>query len=689
MLTFTTMGLAITLDVLIRVSVVLTASILLAYAARRNAPFRHAILAAGLAGAFILPAVMLTMQVLPVSRWQLGLPGLVALDAPTDAAAVVSSRPPDEAQRPQSSLNHPAPAIVPARLNREHEASVRQDKSSVGPRAPNWPNSPYGQLVAVGLLWTLLLGATVRLAGLGFSLSRLRRIVARARPVTDDHILSALGLVQRRVRMRKPVRLIESADVSAPVAAGLIGNYVLLPIGWAANSHLDETLAVLSHESAHLARRDHRVVIFQELLASVFWFHPLVHLFNRTLNRVREELCDNYAIAMVERASYCEALLVLAGGCPVAPLRGVTSIWTGRWSLEDRVRGILDERRPTRTTISRLPRSAAATCLLAICGLIAVPQLIASQPNGRFATAADAGSLPRAKPGLLANEMTRRIIRSFPLNGQKALRFENLAGRVDFVIGNGPTVKVEATVRVGELGERDAKRLIDGIQWVAVPDEHGESRWGLSFPADRYPAIRYPVPSDIKTGSETVRYLGRKVRISNRNGDSTPSVAFDLHISVPPGVHVAVDNAIGPIDAESVDSPLKLSTSHGHIQLGRVRAEIEAKSIHGNVLMSELDANAVVHTDDGDIVLSRVSQGHVSISTGSGHCRIAQLPESGFSLQYSGVRPLELIGGGVARLSTLSGGRRSEFLSRGNGGPSITVASDTGAITVVAAQGSM
>ena len=73
--TLTGIGIAITIDVLLRVSFVLTAGLLLALSARRNAALRHAILVAGLAGAFIMPAAMLTVQVLPVSRWQLGLLG--------------------------------------------------------------------------------------------------------------------------------------------------------------------------------------------------------------------------------------------------------------------------------------------------------------------------------------------------------------------------------------------------------------------------------------------------------------------------------------------------------------------------------------------------------------------------------------------------------------------------------------
>ena len=414
--------------------------------------------------------------------------------------------------------------------------------------------------------------------------------MARARPVTGDHVLSILGLIQRRIPMRHPPRLLESAEVSAPVAAGVIGNYVLLPTGWAGSLRHGETLAVLCHESAHLARRDHRVVILQELLASALWFHPLVHLFNRMLNRVREEVCDNHAIAVVDRASYCEALLLLAVGRPGASPRGATSMWTRHWSLEDRVRGILDERRPTRTRISGVARSATATFSLAICGLIAMPQLTASQPNDRIATAAEADSPPRAKAGPVANEMTRSIIRSFPVNGEKMLRFENLAGRVELVPGNGPTVEVEAIVRVSELAEGEVK----------TPDRRhpmGRSagrgrRVPMGPVASRKDDTRRSgIPSRVKRRptSRPVRHLGREVRLSNRRGESIPSVEFDLRISLPPGVRVAVDNAVGPIDGESVDSPLKLSTRHGVIKLGDVRAPVDATSEFGDVLISRLE----------------------------------------------------------------------------------------------------
>ncbi len=389
-------------------------------------------------------------------------------------------------------------------------------------------------------------------------------------------------------------------------------------------------------------------------------------------------MCDNYAIAMVERPAYCEALLRLAVDRPVASPRGAAPMWSRHWPLEDRVRGILDERRPTRTEASAVARSATAAVSVMICGLIAMPQLTASPTAPRGETTFGHNPPPRGASSAIADVVTRRIIRSFPVVGEKTLHLENLAGRVELVPSRGPAVEVEAIVRAGDLADGALKRLIDTIRWVEATADDGSTRWGLSFPSETYPTVRYPVAGEMKSDSDTVRHLGRRVRISNRGSESMPSVEFDLRIALPPGLRLAVDNAVGPLEGDSVTSPLKLSTRHGVIKLGDVRAAIDATSEFGDVLISRLSADAVVRTGSGDIELSRVARGHVALSTRSGHCRIVQPAEAGFRLDYSGARPIDVVGGGVMRISSRSGGRTTELLSRGTGGPSITVRSDTG-----------
>ena len=88
-----------------------------------------------------------------------------------------------------------------------------------------------------------------------------------------------------------------------------------------------------------------------------------------------------------------------------------------------------------------------ATISLAICGLVALPQLLASPPGGPIKMAAWPHSLPSKEAGQVANELTKTLTRSFPVRGKKQLRFENLAGRVELVPGKGTAVEVEAIVR--------------------------------------------------------------------------------------------------------------------------------------------------------------------------------------------------------------------------------------------------
>lgn len=667
--TLTGIGLAITIDVLLRISVVLMAALVLALAARRNAALRHAVLVAGLAAASLMPVAMLAVPRLP-----LGWLGRVERD---DSA--VSPRLSVEGQHRRASLDHPSPAIIregkdEGREDPRHGLSPHWDASPLGPRPPSWRNWPHGRWIVRGLASIWMLGAVVRVAGLGLSLVRLRRIVARAHPVESDQLRSMLEWIQQQIPMRRPPRLLESAEVSAPVAAGVVGNDILLPAGWAGRLRLGETLAILCHESAHLARCDHRVVILQELLASVLWFHPLVPLFNRMLNRAREEVCDNYAIAVVDRASYCEALLLLAVGRPGASLRGATSMWSRRWSLEDRVRGILDEDRPTRTGISKVARTVTAMASLAICGLVAMPRLAASSANDRSETAA---SPPRTRAGLVTSVSTRMVNRSFPIDGREWLRFENLAGRVELVRGHGSAVEVEAVVRVGELPGRDAERLIDNIRWVEAPAEGGESRWGLALPEGRYAMVRYPVSGESPPGVTTVDHLGRKVLLSDRPGESVPAVEFDLRIAVPPRARVAIENAVGPVGGVGLVAPLRVATHAGSIQLRNVRAPVTATSDLGPIMITDLEGDASLRTGSGGIELARVAGGRVAVTTRSGGCRIAQPADAAFTLRNLRERPVVVFADGVRRGSLRSGDPYFELLSRGSGGPVITV--DAGA----------
>lgn len=675
------------IDILARVSIVLVAGMLVARVVRRSAALGHVILLLTLAAVLAVPLLMLAMRSLSAPRVELGL--LAQLDhSPSVAEAPTRSRPWGEEWH-----GHGVPVGIDSNSGGSSDGADRprpgaapfpaSDKPPQGAGTSRGPEASGTRFFAGVVLSALLAGAMFKSVGLALSLRRLRRIVARSRPATGRRLPSMLGLIQQQVGMRGSPLVWESAEVSIPVAAGAVGDHILLPDGHAGTLSDDELFAVLCHESAHLARRDHRVVILQELLASLLWFHPLVHLFNRALNRVREELCDNYVINIVERPAYCETLLRIAVGPLEATPRGATTMWSGHWRLEDRVRDILDERRLTTTRVSGAFRSATSAVFMVACALMALPQLTASRADARSESTGQHDAPQVARPSGVPSEATRTITRAFPVTEKDGLRLQNLAGRVELVPGNGPAVKIVANVRVGDLAPTEVRRVVESIGWVEVPTKAAGSRWGLSFPTNDYPTVRYPVDGETKVDSDVVRYLGHNVRIAKRAGNSIPSVEFDLRISVPPGVPVSVENVVGPIDGRSVASPMKLLTRHGAIKLGDVRDRIDATSDFGDLLVSGINADAILVTGSGAIDLADIKRGHVTLTTRSGDCRIVQSAESDFKIRYSGVRPIDVLGSGFARMSDVRDGQTNELLSRGMGGPSISISSGKGRVVVI------
>jgi beta-lactamase regulating signal transducer with metallopeptidase domain len=662
---------AIAVDALVRISLVLSLGLILAIVVGRYAALRHAILLSALLGAFLMPAAMLLAQIFPIVRWKVHLPG-VDRSATSDVPSPRHRR-----------AEFHSPAVL------AHGGTAREGTTSPGAELPiihakseSPIASSFGLIDGASLcgfaLACWLLGAAIRAAGLGISLCRLCRLVGRARAVNRPD-LSLAGFIQSPCLLRDPPRLLESPEVSVPLAAGVIGNIVVVPAGWTETLCHGEMTSVLCHELAHLARRDHRVVLLQDFLATAIWFHPLVHAFNRILSRTREELCDNHVIGFVDRPEYCETLLRLATGSRPVHLRGASPMFTSQWSLEARIVGILDGRRPTETRNSSLTRVLIALLSVVVFAAVALPNVEATGSGGSPRQALEGRSAHEANAVPVESPLTRTFTRSFPAGADTLLQFENLCGRVVLMPGSRPSVDIEATIRVGNLERAEARELIAGIEWIETPNRNGSSRWGLSFPTKRYPTVRYPVNGELKTEVQTVQYQDRPIRISNRVANAVPCVEFDLTISLPAHVHVAIRSAVGPIEGQHLSCVLDLATQHGSVRLNDLRGQTTATSELGDIIISDMKANAEVRTESGGIELSQAASGRVSLTTRSGACRIVLSRGAGFQLDYSGKRPLGIRGlDNVHRVSAVSDGRCTDFLSRGDGGPFITASTESG-----------
>lgn len=150
--------------------------------------------------------------------------------------------------------------------------------------------------------------------------------------------------VQRRVRISialdKTVQLCD--QISTPFILGIVRPKIYLP------SDLDPMTAghVLSHEQAHLKRRDHLWKPLGFLLLSVYWFNPVLWLAYILLCRDIEQACDEKVVKSLNmdgRKAYSVALLKcsiprhMIAACPLA---------FGEVDVKSRIASVLNYKKP-------------------------------------------------------------------------------------------------------------------------------------------------------------------------------------------------------------------------------------------------------------------------------------------------------------------------------------------------------
>jgi GWxTD domain-containing protein len=123
------------------------------------------------------------------------------------------------------------------------------------------------------------------------------------------------GRVRRlaeRIRVSRPVALLESGVAQAPVVAGYLRPVILMPAGVLAGMPAEQVEAILLHELAHVRRHDYLVNILQTWVEAIFFYHPAAWWISTVIRAEREHCCDDIAVAAQEDAmQYAAALAAL------------------------------------------------------------------------------------------------------------------------------------------------------------------------------------------------------------------------------------------------------------------------------------------------------------------------------------------------------------------------------------------
>lgn len=229
---------------------------------------------------------------------------------------------------------------------------------------------PLGLLVAA----VLAAGAAVRLLWIGaglVTLGRLRRLAPLLAPRpkgVDD--ASALAGADAEFRL--------TSAIARPVTFGAARPAVLLPDSFTSFSE-DEQRAIACHELVHVKRRDWLRTIGDEIVRSVFWFHPAIWWLIEQIRVASEQVVDQDVVEITGvRQPYLDALVRLASVPPRLSLRPV-SLLLCRSHLRERVTLLL--KKEVSMSRARLVASLLTMAVVLVAGGTLVVTAIPLQGN--------------------------------------------------------------------------------------------------------------------------------------------------------------------------------------------------------------------------------------------------------------------------------------------------------------------
>src|SRR6266550_3529928 len=170
-------------------------------------------------------------------------------------------------------------------------------------RAALEPALPWVVLVWFGGVVVL----SLRLASGWLVTRQLGRVGTASVP---DSCREAVARLAARLRISRPVRVLQSAVVQVPAVMGWLRPVILLPASALTGLTPLQLDALLAHELAHVRRYDYLVNLVQSVIETLLFYHPAVWWVSQQVREEREHCCDDLAVVVCGDAHlYATALL--------------------------------------------------------------------------------------------------------------------------------------------------------------------------------------------------------------------------------------------------------------------------------------------------------------------------------------------------------------------------------------------
>jgi beta-lactamase regulating signal transducer with metallopeptidase domain len=384
-------------------------------------------------------------------------------------------------------------------------------------------------------LWTGLLALWI-VGGLymGWRMSRDWR---RARQIINASVEAKTGTIadvahqaSKLLELRKPLRIMVSKTCESPFVMGTWKPVVVLPATLVESVERGHLLAVLSHEAAHLRRKDLITGLFLALCEIAYFFHPVLHFVKRKMILEREHACDDWVLVAsnAKPSQYARAIIAAAGACNSTniPMNPATVVAESFADLKHRLLAMASEI-PPRAKLSK----AVIICLVALTvafvpAIVFTPRPAASNDTEvevpvEVPQQAESIPEPTPEPKHSASEFEAKPSREYttlPEPTHVAQRVSEPASQTKIL--HFPTNSNLGTLEVLKRRGTDRYRLGRGSDWADVWQPFAEARGEVRIPVG--------VPLKLRIFDGGLRDLAQ---LSNFGPDDLHAISFEIKYS--------------------------------------------------------------------------------------------------------------------------------------------------------------
>jgi HEAT repeat protein/beta-lactamase regulating signal transducer with metallopeptidase domain len=245
------------------------------------------------------------------------------------------------------------------------------------------------------VLWAV--GVVVLSIRLARGWTTARRLRTDGTHPSSPALLAMLERLAARLRVSRPVQLLESVIVEVPAVIGWLRPVILVPASALTGLTPQQIEVLLAHELAHVRRHDFLVNLVQSVIETLLFYHPAVWWVSRRVREEREHCCDDLVVRVCGDADlYASALVGMERLRGVPPSARLALAATGSGgSLVHRVRRLIV---PATARGEFFPRWAAGVAAVTIALLATGGAQVAGTPPAAEAMDVFAADTSRTAP---------------------------------------------------------------------------------------------------------------------------------------------------------------------------------------------------------------------------------------------------------------------------------------------------